>query len=309
MCKVSQAIFLGTGGGGGTVTQLNAGTGITLTPSPITTSGTIALTIPVVISSGGTNATSMANTNGVVYYDGTRLVTTTVGTAGQQLVSNGIGLAPTFQTAGTSTVVITGDSGGPLTSHSFTFTGGTSGLSFSGSGTTETLSGTLVVANGGTGNTTFTPYSVITAGTTATGAFGNVSGVGTLGQILTSQGATALPQWANAAVAFTWSVITVNQTAVVNNGYICNKAGLLTLLLPATSAVGTLLEVTGMNTALGWQITQGAGQQIFFGTSTTTIGTGGSLASTAIYDSVRLVCNVANTSWIAISSIGSPTIT
>ena len=55
--------------------------------------------------------------------------------------------------------------------------------------------GTAVVAGGGTGNTTFTAYSVICAGTTATGIFQNVSGVGTSGQILTSQGASALPQW------------------------------------------------------------------------------------------------------------------
>jgi hypothetical protein len=53
----------------------------------------------VVIAGGGTNATSMTNTNGVVYYDGTRLVTTTVGTATYVLTSNGAGFAPTFQAA------------------------------------------------------------------------------------------------------------------------------------------------------------------------------------------------------------------
>lgn len=55
--------------------------------------------------------------------------------------------------------------------------------------------GTAVVAGGGTGNTTFTAYSVICAGTTATGAFQNVSGVGTAAQVLTSNGAGALPTW------------------------------------------------------------------------------------------------------------------
>lgn len=55
--------------------------------------------------------------------------------------------------------------------------------------------GTAVVEGGGTGNTTFTAYSVITAGTTATGAFQNVSGLGTSGQVLTSAGAGALPTW------------------------------------------------------------------------------------------------------------------
>jgi len=53
--------------------------------------------IPIEISKGGTNASSMTNTNGVVYFDGTRLETTTVGTAGQVLTSNGAGSAPTMQ--------------------------------------------------------------------------------------------------------------------------------------------------------------------------------------------------------------------
>ncbi len=53
----------------------------------------------------------------------------------------------------------------------------------------------VTVPIGGTGNTTFTAYSVICAGTTATGAFQNVSGVGTSGQVLTSNGAAALPTW------------------------------------------------------------------------------------------------------------------
>lgn len=51
------------------------------------------------IANGGTNASSFTNTDGVVYFDGTLLNTTTVGTSGQVLTSNGAGVAPTFQTA------------------------------------------------------------------------------------------------------------------------------------------------------------------------------------------------------------------
>ncbi len=54
---------------------------------------------PMPIVEGGTNATSMTTTDGVVYYDGTRLVTTAVGTATNVLTSNGAGVAPTFQAA------------------------------------------------------------------------------------------------------------------------------------------------------------------------------------------------------------------
>ena len=57
------------------------------------------------------------------------------------------------------------------------------------------LSTALTVANGGSGKTSFTAYSVITGGTTSTGALQNVSGVGTTGQVLTSNGAGALPTW------------------------------------------------------------------------------------------------------------------
>ncbi len=56
------------------------------------------------IPNGGTNATSMANTFGVNYYDGTSIVTTPVGTATFVLTSNGAGLAPTFQAAAASGV-------------------------------------------------------------------------------------------------------------------------------------------------------------------------------------------------------------
>lgn len=60
----------------------------------------IDITAPVSIANGGTNATSMTDTDGVVYFDGTRLVTTAVGTAGYILTSNGAGVAPTFNAVG-----------------------------------------------------------------------------------------------------------------------------------------------------------------------------------------------------------------
>jgi hypothetical protein len=53
----------------------------------------------------------------------------------------------------------------------------------------------VTVPLGGTGNTTFTAYSIICAGTTATGTFQNVVGVGSTGQALVSNGPSALPTW------------------------------------------------------------------------------------------------------------------
>lgn len=131
---------------------------------------------------------------------------------------------------------------------------------------------------------------------------------GTAGFVLTAQSG-APPAWA-ANTSLSWAVITANQTAVVNNGYICNKAGTLALALPASGAIGDIIEVTGINTATGWQITQAANQQIFYGTSSTTLGATGTLTSSAIRDSLRMVCVVAGAStvWNVISSVGNITV-
>lgn len=106
-----------------------------------------------------------------------------------------------------------------------------------------------------------------------------------------------------------WSTVTVDATFGVNTGVVANKAGLLTMTLPAVSAVGDMVSITGINTALGWRIAQNAGNTIFFGTSTTTPGVGGSLSSLAIHDTVTLVCVTANANWSVVSSIGNITVT
>jgi hypothetical protein len=102
-----------------------------------------------------------------------------------------------------------------------------------GSGTVTSVSGTanqVAVANGTTTPvisligpytpSSYTAYSVITGGTTSTGAFQNVSGVGTAGQVLTSNGASTLPTWQNvgaASPAFS-VVISTNTGAVTGDG-------------------------------------------------------------------------------------------
>jgi hypothetical protein len=107
----------------------------------------------------------------------------------------------------------------------------------------------------------------------------------------------------------TWTVVTgTTQAAAVNNAYIANNAGLVTVTLPATSAVGDTVIVTGINNATGWKVAQNAGNTIFFGTSTTTAGTGGSLASTNTRDTVWMVCMTANATWNVVNSIGNITV-
>jgi len=97
---------------------------------------------PTPVIEGGTNATSMTNTDGVVFFNGTSLATTAVGTATHVLTSNGAGNAPTFQAGGGGgggITTITGNTGS-ATGANVTLTGGTSGAIFTGSGSTVTES-------------------------------------------------------------------------------------------------------------------------------------------------------------------------
>ena len=49
------------------------------------------------IAEGGTNTSSLATTDGTLYFDGSKLVTTATGSASQVLTSNGAGVAPSYQ--------------------------------------------------------------------------------------------------------------------------------------------------------------------------------------------------------------------
>lgn len=107
---------------------------------------------------------------------------------------------------------------------------------------------------------------------------------------------------ASTASAFTWNNVTGTSSAIaVNNGYVANNAGLVTLTLPSTAAFGSVMEVTGGTSGLSsgsWKIAQNSGQTIHYGNQNTTTGTGGSLQATGQYDSIRLVCVTANTDFV-----------
>lgn len=123
-----------------------------------------------------------------------------------------------------------------------------------------------------------------------------------------SNGAGSITISANGG-GLTWSVVTgTTQAAAVNSGYIANNAGTVTVTLPSTSAIGDIVAVTGINNATGWKIAQNGGNQIFFGTSSTTAGAGGSLQSSAARDAVNLICTSANANWQVLSSIGNITV-
>lgn len=107
---------------------------------------------------------------------------------------------------------------------------------------------------------------------------------------------------------FTWSSITASQALLVNRGYFCvSPGGALSLSIPATSSEGNIIEIA-LDGATSFTITQGAGQSIKLGNLTTTAGVGGSLASTQQGDWVRLVCRVANLTWVVLGVEGNLTV-
>lgn len=108
--------------------------------------------------------------------------------------------------------------------------------------------------------------------------------------------------------SFTYTTVTTTSQAMSpNNGYISNNAALVTLTLPSVAAVGTKLEIVGFG-AGGWLIAQNAGQQIQIGSTSSTVGITGSVASSNQGDSLVLVCIVADTIWACLSAPQSATL-
>jgi len=115
---------------------------ITVAGNPATHTETISIVGVIPIVHGGTNASSFATVDGTIYYNGSSLVTTSTGTAGQVLTSNGAGSAPTYQNAASSGIqTITGNTGGPIspTAGNINIVTAHSTVVFAGAGSTETL--------------------------------------------------------------------------------------------------------------------------------------------------------------------------
>lgn len=95
---------------------------------------------------------------------------------------------------------------------------------------------------------------------------------------------------------FDWFTATTDTVMVSNNGYFTNSGSRLLMTLPLVSDVGARISIAGQGSG-GWSIGQTAGQLIVTIAGNTTTGVMGSLSSTNRYDSINLVCEVANTQW------------
>lgn len=183
----SNVMRLGTtGAGAGQVsTAFIAGTygvtpaGATHRPVIMDSVGQVGTQAQLAVAQGGTGAATLTD-HGVMLGSGTAAVSVTAVGATGEVLTGVTGGDPVWAAPAASSISITGDSGGALVGVAFTFTGDTTGLTFAGGGSTETLGGTLVVANGGTGAVTLTDHGVLVgSGTSAIDALA-VGSTGTL---------------------------------------------------------------------------------------------------------------------------------
>lgn len=100
------------------------------------------------------------------------------------------------------------------------------------------------------------------------------------------------------------AVTGTTQQMLINSGYTCNNASLVTCTLPAVAAVGTRQKVSGKGAGL-FAIAQNAGQLIRFNDSVTTTGATGTITALERYASVTIECITANTDWEVIASEGN----
>jgi hypothetical protein len=124
----------------------------------------------------------------------------------------------------------------------------------------------IVVGNGGTGVSTMTTaYAPVCAGTTATGALQVAStGLSTTGNVLTSNGSSALPSWQAGALpslgARFWIQVTGDGTTINTRTGVTyvthNSAGNLTItfITPFATANYVVVSTSGKTTA-GYSIT------------------------------------------------------
>ncbi len=170
--------------------------------------------------------------------------------------------------------------------------GGT-GITTSGAGSTVTITAAATVpltfaADAGTATAAANIITFAGAGSTTTSAAGSTV------TILSTGG------------GISWNeVLVVGPTALlVDNGYVTNNGAQVQLTLPLVSAFGSVIEIVGKG-AGGWIIGQNAGQNIVEVGSSSTVGVGGSVASSEPGSSIRIVCITANTTWRIIASTGN----
>ena len=273
----------------GVITLNGGSTGLTTSAS----GSTVSLTGVLNLAHGGTNANLTASNGGIFYSTGTAGAILAGTATANQILQSGSNTTPAWSTATFA---------GTYAASTLLYSNGANTVT----GLATANSASLVTTSAGVPvwSSTMTNGQVIIGSTGATPTAATLS-AGTGVTITNSAGGITI----NAAGAgMTWTVETTNTSTAVNNGYISNSGSQLQFLLPVTAAVGSIIGIAGIGSG-GWIVTQNASQLIHLGSSVTTTGTGGSLASTNQYDSMLLLCVVANTAWVVLGAPQSSGIT
>lgn len=253
-------ILLGATAGPPTWVTPTVNTGLTLTTNATTL--VYGLTIPVVVSSGGTGAITLTS-HGVLLGNTTSAVTATAAGTTGQVLTGVTGSAPTFQSPAASSITITGDTGGALAGAAFTFAGGTTGLSFGGAGSTETLTFAGITANGG----------VVNLGTDSANNAINIGTVSAAGRVITlgnTTGTTGISEY------------------VGTGNFLLDGVGASTYRIGASTTTGTIIIGGTAGTGL---MTFGSSS----GTQIVNIGTGSGANAVNIGTSGTGIVTIGNT--------------
>jgi hypothetical protein len=137
---------------------------------------------------------------------------------------------------------------------------------------------------------------------------GNINIVGAGGATVVGNAVTNTLTITAASAGIPWTeILAAALPLVADNGYICNRATIITATLPVAAAVGTIIALVGKGAGL-YTIAQRAGQTIHFDDQDTTTGVGGSLTATNRYDCIELICTVADLDFTVRSSVGNFTV-
>lgn len=115
------------------------------------------------------------------------------------------------------------------------------------------------------------------------------------GDVIVGLHAGANVQFTSLGGGISWvSAATTPIAGAINTGYVITDASQVTVTLPATAAIGSVVSIRGLG-AGGWILAANTGQTIKIQAQTTS--SGGSLTSAEQYDTVEVTCIVANTTW------------
>lgn len=234
---------------------------------------------------------------------------------------------------GTTNRLTVTNAGGTITLNVSTSYAGDTSIVTLGTVTTGTWNGTAVdVAHGGTGDTSLTAYAPLCGGTTSTGAVQSVASVGTTGQVLTSNGPSALATFqavtGSSPKGYVYGLplaYATSTTVSVGPGLARDSANAadITLAAAGTISTGTLGAINGLDRVAlpgGGTVATSTTLTLITGTSTSfltdfapggvprtltgTIGTGGAGSTTITGTSSKFLAEVSVGDLIGNASVG-----